>query len=93
LPPEKYPHYAGHHHTLATILVKRGAWDGALRAARAALAANPFHGQARAVLITVLVETGDRAAAQKEFGVLGVIDPVYQSTLRSWFAQRLKGIP
>ncbi|MCI0456642.1 MAG: hypothetical protein L0Z62_06645, partial [Gemmataceae bacterium] len=82
---EHYPHAADHRHRLATVLAKRRAWPQALEAARAAVKADPFRPESRALLIAAHLETGKRALAQAEFDTLGAIDPAYQAKLRPWF--------
>jgi tetratricopeptide (TPR) repeat protein len=84
------PHFAGHHRNLAFARANRHAWPEALRAAQTAVRLDPFRAEARAILITALLETGDRARAESEFGDLGVIDPDYQRKIRPWFEQRLR---
>jgi hypothetical protein len=84
------PFSPDHQHRLASILSKRQKWPDALAAARAALRANPFHPDARALLINALLETGDQAAARVEFDVLGTIHPEHHDRLKSWFAERLR---
>lgn len=86
---EKYPHYSDHHHRLAVILMKRHNGPGAVDAARAAVAANPFSAEARAVLIGAYLETGDRSAARAEFDRLGVIHPDHRDRIRAWFEERV----
>jgi hypothetical protein len=87
---EKYPQIADHHHRLAVVHAQRKAWPEALRAAEAAVRADPFRGESRALLIAACFEAGDRARAQAEFEALGVIQPDYQETVRPWFAERLR---
>jgi hypothetical protein len=83
------PYYA---YRLAVIHAKREAWPQARAAAQAAVDGNPFHGQWRALLVTALIETDDRARAEAEFAVLGVIDPKYQAEHRAWFMERLRSV-
>ena len=45
--------------------------------------------QSRALLVTALIETGNRARAEAEFGVLGAVNPAYQEKIRAWFNKRL----
>ena len=87
---EKYPYFPLHHESLAFILVKRKAWAEALAAAQDAVRGNPFRAEARDLLITALLETGDRDRAQVEFDALGVIDPIYQAKLQPRFDEQRK---
>jgi hypothetical protein len=89
---EKYPYFPLHRESLAFILVKRKAWAAALQAAQAAVRGDPFRARSRELLITALLETGDRERAQVEFDVLGVIDPGYQEKFRPRFEELLKGM-
>jgi hypothetical protein len=86
---EKYPHFALHQEQLAYVRVQKKAWPQALEAARSAVRLDPFRPEARGLLIEALLETGDRAQAQAEMDVLGVIDPSYQEKLRPKVAGRL----
>ncbi|HYT93657.1 MAG TPA: tetratricopeptide repeat protein, partial [Gemmataceae bacterium] len=87
---EAYPQFPGHHERLALIQLRRQAWPEALAAAQTAVRLDPFRPEARALLIMASLETGNRARAQAEFDVLGVIDPGYQQKLRPQFAERLQ---
>jgi tetratricopeptide (TPR) repeat protein len=86
----KYPQCPDHLHRLAVIYAQRQAWPQALKATRAAVRADPFRAESRALLITVHFETGNRDRALAEFETLGVIQPDYQEKIRSWFAEQLK---
>jgi hypothetical protein len=70
--------------------VKRRDWPGASDAVEAALKTDPFNIEARAVFVSVLLETGERDRAVKEFGILGTIDPAKKVALEAWFAERLR---
>jgi hypothetical protein len=87
---EKYPYFAGYHARLALLHAKRLAWPQVLEAAQAAVRADPFRAEARALLLTAYLEMGNPGRAQVEFDTLGVIDPPYQQKLRPWFAERLR---
>jgi hypothetical protein len=87
---ERYPYYAVHRLQLAVIRVKRRDWPGALDAVQAALKTDPFNIEARAVLVSVLFENGERDRAVKEFTILGAIDPAKKVGLEAWFAERLR---
>lgn len=85
-----YPEYAEHRRQLAVISVRRQDWPRALEAAEAAVRLDPFGSENRAVLISVLLATGDHARARAEFDVLGALDPAHQERIRPWFEQRLR---
>jgi predicted CXXCH cytochrome family protein len=87
---EKYPQVPDHQHRLAVLHAQRKAWPEALQRAQAAVRADPFRAESRALLITACFETGDRARAEAEFEALGVLQPDYQEKLRPWFAERLR---
>jgi predicted CXXCH cytochrome family protein len=86
----KYPQTPYYAYRLAVIHAKREAWPQARAAAQAAVDGDPFRAQPRALLVTTLIEIGDRARAEAEFAVLGVIDPKYHAEHRTWFMERLK---
>jgi tetratricopeptide (TPR) repeat protein len=87
---EKYPQVAAHQYRLAVLLAQRKAWPEARRAAEAAVRADAFHAESRALLIAACFETGDRGRAEAEFEALGAIQPDYQEKVRPWFAERLR---
>jgi hypothetical protein len=89
---EKYPQVPDHQHRLAVLHAQRKAWPQALRAAQAAVKADPFRAESRAILITAYLETGDRDRARAEFERLGVLHPDYQEKIRAWFAERLRRV-
>jgi len=89
---EKYPYYPIHFERLANVLIKRKAWKEALAVAEAAVRGNPFRAKSRELLITVLLEIGDRTRAKAEFDAVGVIDPATQGKLREKFGDRFGGM-
>ena len=88
---EKYPKYYHHHERLAVVYVQKQNWPLALSEAQTAVRLEPFDAQSRAVLISVLLATGDHAQAQREFDALGVINANHQERIRSWFEERMRG--
>jgi hypothetical protein len=86
----RYPAVPDYRYRLAVIHARREAWPQALKAAESAVKDDPFRPEARALLLTGLVETGDRERAEAEFAALGVIDPAYQQRIRGWYTERLR---
>ena len=89
---EAYSHTADHHHSLGVVYAKRKAWPEAVKAAQAALQADPFVAESRGLLIMGLLETGERDRAQAEFDSLGVLDPNYQERIWTQFAGQLRRV-
>jgi predicted CXXCH cytochrome family protein len=86
----RYPHYFEYQNRLAVVYVRKQNWAEAGKAARSAVRLEPFNAEARAVLISVLLATGEHVEARREFDVLGVIDPAHQARIRAWFEERIR---
>ncbi|HVK11829.1 MAG TPA: tetratricopeptide repeat protein [Gemmataceae bacterium] len=84
------PQSAAHRARLAGALAAGRAWAAAVDECRAALRIDPTCTDARVVLVSCLLATGDKTAAQVEFDVLLAARPPNPEELRKWFAERAR---
>jgi Flp pilus assembly protein TadD len=73
---------------LAQTLAKLKRWPEAIRECDAALQLSPVRLETRILLISCLVQSGDRDRARKEFALLLQMDPEEQEQLKQWFAKQ-----
>lgn len=79
---EKYPYYPGHFERLASLHAKREAWPQALLTSQEAVRLGPFRAQTRELGFLSFLAVKDPSQAQKEFDLLGLLDPAHQAKLR-----------
>lgn len=77
------------HARLAEVLAERGEWAAARNACREALRLNPTV-DARRLLITSLLRTGDRPGAEAEFEKLLRERPTEEAGLRTWWNLQIR---
>jgi tetratricopeptide (TPR) repeat protein len=76
------PWPAGYHYEMARVRVSRGEWNEAIRECDASVRRNVAHLDARRLLIDSLLQSGDRARAERELDVLLGFDPPDAEALR-----------
>ena len=81
------PWAARSHFELARLLVLRQQWQQAGEEAKAVLELNPFHIEARKLLVVCYHQRGNKAQARAEFDRLLQLNPPDQETLHRWFDQ------
>jgi Flp pilus assembly protein TadD len=84
------PWPARYHYELAKELTLRQEWQQAVAESRAARERNPFHLEARQLLVASLLQLGDKAEARSEFDRLLALGPPDADSLRRWFGQQLR---
>jgi Flp pilus assembly protein TadD len=84
------PWPAGYHYDLARELTLCQQWHAAEAESRATLERNPFHLEARQLLVASLLQQGDRLAARQEFDRLLALGPPDAVGLRRWFGSQLR---
>ncbi len=84
------PWTARSHFELARLFVLRQEWQKAGEEAKAVLRLNPFHFEARKLLVVCYHQMGDHAQARAEFARLLELNPPDQQSLRRWFDQQSK---
>src|SRR5207249_12294717 len=82
------PWTARSHFELARLFVLRQEWRHAADEAQAVLKLNPFHLEARKLLVICCHQLGDKTRARKEFGHLLELNPPDQKSLHRWFEQQ-----
>jgi len=82
------PWTARSHFELARLFVLRQEWRKAADEAQATLKLNPFHLEARKLLIVCYHQQGDKARARAEFDHLLKLNPPDKQTLHHWFDQQ-----
>ena len=82
------PWTARSHFELARLFVLRQEWRKATDEAQAALKLNPFHLEARKLLVVCYHQLGDKARARAEFDHLLELNPPDKETLHHWFDQQ-----
>jgi hypothetical protein len=83
------PFSARSHARLAETLARRGRWPAALQECRAALRLSPA-GDVRRLLVSCLLRTGDRPAAEAEFRTLLADRPAEAGSLNEFWADQVR---
>ncbi len=84
------PWSARAHYELAKLLVLRQDWPRAIKEGLEVVQLHPFHLEARQLLITCYLQTGDQQRAQAEFDKLLSLNPQNAEALRRLFPQQLR---
>jgi hypothetical protein len=84
------PWAPGYRHSLVLLLVKQEAWAAARSECDAWLRLEPLNAEARAVRVSCLLATGDKAEARAEFARVEALAPPNLGDLRILFARKLK---
>jgi tetratricopeptide (TPR) repeat protein len=82
------PWTAGSHFELARMFVLRQEWQKAAEEAKIVKEINPFHLEARKLLIICYQQMGDQSKARSEFAHLLELNPPDQGSLDRWFNQQ-----
>jgi tetratricopeptide (TPR) repeat protein len=82
------PWTARAHFELARLFVVREEWQKAADEAQAVLRLNPFHLEARKLLVVCYHQLGDKAHARAEFDHLLELNPPDPQSLHRWFDQQ-----
>ncbi len=81
------PWAARSHFELARLLILRQEWQKAGEEAKVVLRLNPFHIEARKLLVVCYHQMGDNGRARAEFERILALNPPDQRALRRWFDQ------
>jgi tetratricopeptide (TPR) repeat protein len=80
-----------HQQRLAVARFRRGAWDDAVAAGRAALRIEPANGATRSLLVQTYLARGDRAQAEAEYEILQrITSESRRDNLRLWYEEQLR---
>ncbi len=83
---EVNPFMPRYHLDMARLLVQRREWSEGRSACESALKLEPINADARMLLVTCLIRTGERQRAQAEFDTLMAMRPPNEADLRRLFA-------
>jgi tetratricopeptide (TPR) repeat protein len=78
------------HYELARLLARRREWREGSEQCQAALRLDPFHLEARLLLVRCSLRLGDRDRARTELDRLAGLNPQQEIALRRWFAEELQ---
>jgi tetratricopeptide (TPR) repeat protein len=84
------PRASGYRHSLALLLLKKGAWAEARPECEAWVRLDPFSAAARAARVQCLLAAGDKAEARAEFACVEALAPDNLPELRIWFEKKLR---